>query len=157
MEDQQRKTLRAVYDWLRIREEHGNPVPTEARSFFVEAEHSALLQRLLNGQRPLPEPPPKNMSYPWYHLIEMGQGTAFEVWEPNGQDHVGMLCIDQCFWHVVQKIGPSEWIVAYEFTALDMESRTTAYVQKRSESQWRVYADGEAGGRPIWRIERVSP
>ena len=155
MDDQHRKTTNAIYEWLRIREEHGTPMPADSRAFFVDADHSSLLQRLLNGQRPLPEPPPKNMSYPWYHLIEMGHGLAFEVWEPTGQDHEGMICIDQCFWHVIKKLGPSEWIATYEYTGLDMEATTKVYVQKRSESQWRVYADGEAMGRAIWHLERI--
>lgn len=47
----------------------------------ADAEHSALLERLLSGREALPQPPPRRYSYPWYDLIDMGEGQAWEVGE----------------------------------------------------------------------------
>jgi hypothetical protein len=47
----------------------------------IDIEHSALLRRLLQGKALLPDPPPLACGYPWYELIESGEGTAFAVKE----------------------------------------------------------------------------
>lgn len=44
--------------------------PKSWQSFFVDADHSALLARLLEGKQPLPHPPPKFYSRPFYALFD---------------------------------------------------------------------------------------
>jgi hypothetical protein len=47
----------------------------------IHVDHSSLLRRLLHGKEPLPRPPPLSCGYPWYELIETGEGIAFGVCE----------------------------------------------------------------------------
>ncbi len=46
-------------------------VPTD-----IDAQHSALLPRLLSGKKPLPEPPPLRHSYPDYAAVEEARHDA---------------------------------------------------------------------------------
>jgi len=51
---------------------------------------SALLGRILSGRAPLPSPPPRAYSYPWYDLVELdGPHWAYEMWE---QDNIAFIC-----------------------------------------------------------------
>jgi len=66
----------------------------------ADADHSALLFRVLSGKDPLPKPPPCRMSRPWY---ELGEGNPIElhsdfdkIVEINGKVSVG-------------NSGPFEW------------------------------------------------
>jgi hypothetical protein len=77
--------LRAAFgDWLRIRLQHeerllerygptlsaevspGQKINMLFSQLAIDAEHSALLMRLLEGKEPLPEPPPLKNAYPDY-------------------------------------------------------------------------------------------
>jgi len=49
--------------------------PKSWYSFFVDADHSSLLARLLDGKQPLPHPPPKFYSRPFYSLFDEGMVT----------------------------------------------------------------------------------
>jgi len=91
----QQATLNVVKRWLKIR---GKPGDTQ---LCADIDHSALLVRLLDGKEPLPAPPPRANSYPWYDLIESGKGEAMEVWRYPGWP--GILCINQSGqWSVIE-------------------------------------------------------
>jgi hypothetical protein len=97
-------TVQAVRRWLAFREENGDGPPSEP-----DWDHSALLARLVSGKSPLPEPPPKSFSYPWYELIDNGSAVATEVrevrnWHDN--DEV-LLSINQARWKIIEKSGDS--------------------------------------------------
>jgi hypothetical protein len=78
--------VKQVGEWLDIRNEKN------LHTGFADACHSALLNRLLNGDKPLPKPPPKQFSYPSYALGEGQFVTITEIWEhPDG----GPVVIDQ--------------------------------------------------------------
>jgi hypothetical protein len=97
---------------------------TDPRRFLIEADHSlrgGLLGRmLLDGKDPLPRPPPNNLSRPWYHLVETGQGEAIEVWslsaklasrDPQSGDAV---TVDQGGdWTLVEIHGENDWTIAH--------------------------------------------
>jgi hypothetical protein len=68
---EQERTLQAVAEWLEVLAESNYGMPTSS-----DVDHSALLHRLLEGKDPLPDPPPRSMSYPWYELIEKGEAIA---------------------------------------------------------------------------------
>lgn len=77
-----------VSQWLELYHQNWNsndPAPTPA-----DASHSALLERLLRGQPPLPKPPPLRYSYPSYRL---GEGERVEINEFN--EYKDYVCIDQ--------------------------------------------------------------
>jgi len=63
--------IKCICQWVRIREEEGHPPVREPI-----VNHSALLRRLLNGQKPLTKPPPKTFSHPNY---ELGEGKLVEI------------------------------------------------------------------------------
>jgi hypothetical protein len=75
-----RRIAVAVRDYIRIARETGKSrytpdwLPTDA-----DIDHSALLRRLLNGEKIYKIPPPNRYSYPWYELIDNGQF----VWNHN--------------------------------------------------------------------------
>ena len=67
----------AFRTWLQIRAEHDEALRVMLKSyaarpdafaaqFAADIDHSALLQRLLSGKQPLPEPPEKLHGYPNY-------------------------------------------------------------------------------------------
>ena len=57
--------IKAMSRYIRILEEQKKRSPTPA-----DIDHSALLNRLLSGKEPLPEPPPLFFGYPAYQLEE---------------------------------------------------------------------------------------
>lgn len=99
--NEETRVLRAVGEWLTVLMEVGHRMPTAS-----DVDHSALLQRLLNGKPPLPEPPPRSFSYPWYSLIEDGSGKAEvrEISDWLGGDGT-ILIINQSRWEIVERIG----------------------------------------------------
>lgn len=80
-----------VGEWLDI----------SGRRSSADATHSALLQRLFSGKKPLDKAPPLRMSCPCYELAE---GEKVEIW--GGSDNIieinDKIHIDQ--------IGPFEWV-----------------------------------------------
>lgn len=122
MTDEQRRTVLAVAEWLRVRAEARGDKAGRllAASLEVNADHSALLERLLEGRQPLPEPPPRAYSYPWYSLIEDGQGYAMEVWRRDDIDAiVGMpsVVVEQSRWDLVSENGAEDWTIRWPGTS----------------------------------------
>ena len=64
--DTKRTVMDAVREWARIAQHEGYAPITEWRNFDAEVWHSALLWRILNGDRPYVEKPPTRHSYPDY-------------------------------------------------------------------------------------------
>jgi len=94
-DETQQATLDAVKLWLKIR---GKP---DDAQLCADIDHSALLARLLDGKEPLPAPPPRAFSYPWYDLIESGKGDAMEVWRhPPNADTISINQSGQ--WAVIE-------------------------------------------------------
>jgi hypothetical protein len=147
-----------LYTWLKIREENGFDFPKDRISLDCDARHSALLDRLFQGKEPLPEPPPKAFSYPWYKLIEDGYAYPYEVWEPHPTLHpFPALVIDQHPWKIIEKVSDREWICTYSISP--RFHPRTEFVQGR----WRIYQIGSNitkytasnGSKFLWKIEKV--
>jgi hypothetical protein len=122
----------AVARWI----DAANRMPTEA-----DLWHSVLLPRLLDGYDPLPQPPPRAYSAPWYALIETGQADLlpFEVHRnaPDGLVDGDGFWIRQSFWPVVATHSDTLWEVQY-------------YEPQRTPGAWTL-AHREDG---TWRLER---
>jgi ADP-ribosylglycohydrolase len=127
--------------WLEIREREQGRDRGSAWSLRVDALHSALhsalLQRLLDGDEPLPKPPPRAFSYPWYELLERGCADAFEVWSRPGSTEV---VINQYPWKLVRERAPNDWEVTYG----------------DGSTLWRCYCAGDDAFGKKWRLERID-
>lgn len=81
--DEASQLVSAVCSWLECRtyeyalldRDPEDTWPRSWYSFFVDADHSSLLARLLSGKQPLPHPPPKFYSRPFYALFDEGMVT----------------------------------------------------------------------------------
>lgn len=154
------KDIEKLLKWLEIREENGIEFPSSLSSLKIDIDHSALLQRLLEGKDPLPIPPPRSFSYPWYDLIEKGEAHPCEVWEmPPGLNHEDfpMLVIDQfAGWKVLEKISDTEWVATHSYG--DRKN------PKWAEGKWRVYQigsrvpqnPGNGSFNKLWKIEKIT-
>lgn len=103
----ERRVLDAVKTWLDILDKTGHGSPTPA-----DVDHSGLLYRLLNGKPPLPEPPPRSFSYPWYSLIENGEETA------QGREvDQKYFVVNQARWDIVSQDGDN-YVILWPETGL---------------------------------------
>lgn len=119
-----------------------------------DVHHSALLQRLLSGKEPLPVPPPKSHSYPWYSLIENGYEDLHEAFVYGPSEIFGkknMMSICQSLWQVVNEI-PGGYIIRHDkHNPLFKITRNT--IKLRSIGPDAV--DGYVT-EPGWRLERLE-
>lgn len=141
-------SIQCLIDWLKIRQEQGQTVPTNAEDFAAEVDHSALLRRLIEGKQPLPNPPPLSYSYPWYELMEKGWAIPTEVWEGNekfnAEQQFQALVINQQPWRIVDKRGPEDFLVTYG----DGQRMFRCWVTG-------LAADDKGTARKSWKIEKV--
>ena len=106
----------------------------------ADIEHSLLLLRLLQGKEPLLYPPPLRGGYPWYELIETGEGTGYDVVEMP-KDGVPHLLINQSLqWRILEKIGLQEWIVTY----------------RKDGERFRVWKDPASSEGRCWRLKKLA-
>lgn len=123
--------------WLEVRERERGRDGESAWSLCIDAMHSALLQRLLDGNEPLPKPPPRAFSYPWYELVERGCADAVEAWTRPGMAEV---VINQYPWKLVRERAPDDWEVTYG----------------DGSTLWRCYCVGSDAFGKKWRLERID-
>ena len=113
---------RKMVHWLRIRKQwcpSSDWLPTDA-----DISKSALFERLMNGLEPLPQPPPRGLSCPWYAVVEdrgphfagdifegkeNGRGPYFHIIHPN-HNHVVISHEDADIGHEVSIWQNSYWI-----------------------------------------------
>jgi len=134
--------------WLELREEGGYEFPSSLDQLKLSMIKSALLERLSEGKEALPVPPPKSYSYPWYSLIEKGEGTSSDVWQAdtwvNELYNGSTLFISQCPWKILSKINDEEWLAAYSYSFYDEV--------KYSEDTWHIYKVDN-----YWIIKKLPP
>jgi hypothetical protein len=157
MQDETNQTISCFHKWLSIREENDIPFPNNLLKLRIDMDHSALLRRLLEGKEPLPIPPPRAFSYPWYELIDYGCSEPNEVWEPNASLHsYPCLVIDQFSgWKILDKVSETEWIITYRYGQNQ---------DKWAEGRWRVYQIGsripqqpkKVSSNFLWKIEKID-
>lgn len=139
--------IKLLFKWLKIREFNGSSFPNDVDGLFVTANKSSLLDRMLKGKDPLLYPPPKSFSYPWYDLMETGEGYPLDVSRTEGmeKDIFGdAIIINQSVWILLREEGPEDWIVTYEYGP--HMSKITF------DGEWRVNKQ-ENGS---WLIKRIK-
>lgn len=151
------KEVQALFKVLEIREENGYDFPRDLGHFKISIRKSALFNRLMEGKEPLPIPPPKAFSYPWYELIEDGYGYPYEVWkaEDNFFGDFPAVGIDQSIWKLIEEKGENDYIVSYLYGKDH---------SKLSETKWHVYPVGcrvpqsemHTSSNYLWKIEKVE-
>jgi hypothetical protein len=157
----ERRTIRAVIEWLRMRGEADSHYAAPwLQQLIPDAGHSALLLRLLEGKRPLPQSPPLAYAYPWYELIDEGEAIVenFHVaWQPaeNEQAPAADLPPDtravrirQSWWRVDERLSDDEFIVTYQRGWPTCRLTRTTHAEDRQQAShgW------EAQPRPAWRL-----
>lgn len=154
--EQKLLAIEAFSRWLEIYAQHSEKAPIGEEAAFqirIDADHSALLFRLLSGKEPLPVPPPTYMSRPWHSLIETGEGQPFEVWDVADYQALGDLwkddfpgCIGTLFigqspWGIEERVEPKkEWIVFHP----------------GAPGRWRVWDTGSTEFGQRWKIARLA-
>ncbi len=153
---------------LEIREENGISFPRDLNHLRITMRKSALFHRLMEGKEPLPIPPPRSHSYPWYSLIEDGIGHPYEVWKPKSWDAsftpYPSIVIDQSPWKMLEELGEFEWIVTYPYGKEGEDG-----LPQFAPSKWHVYSTGERsifGGTAssntgvivdeLWEIKKIE-
>lgn len=141
------KLIDLLFKWLEIREEHGVDFPGSLDQLKISMLKSSLLKRMIEGKEPLPYPPPRSYSYPWYSLIEDGEGTSKDVWRGDAwvDDlyNCPTLIIDQFPWKIIKELSPEEWFVVYSYK--DFEESTSC------EDTWHVFKSND-----LWHIKRLN-
>ncbi len=77
--------IKAMSSYTRILEEQKKGSPTPA-----DIDHSALLNRLLSGKEPFPEPPPLFYGYPCYELEEGEQVVVGSIFHDRPNNRVAI-------------------------------------------------------------------
>ena len=119
MTPEQQQVLDAVAVWLEIRTKSGFTLdhPVSAVDFVAQAQASALLPRLMGGQNPLPDPPPKSFGHPWYAIIESGLAENVLVEELDGdmaRQFPGQILINRFPWLILDHAEADSYLVAWK-------------------------------------------
>lgn len=132
--DEQRKTAHAVLRWIEVAQAAGHfrdRLPDRA-----DADHSALLARLLAGKLWLPHPPPCAYANPWYAAVEeqrvgAGKEGRYSTWAPSfSADHQHVV-IHQAAYAVMGPHAAGGWVIRDA-------NRETPY-------RWRLYREEPVG------------
>lgn len=124
--------LETLIKWLRIKEEFEDDFSlSSVDQLEADIHHSALLERMIDGEEPLDLPPPLNNGYPWYSLVENGEAEAYEAVEieRGGKKY---LIIDQDFWEIVETVSQEEWVVKHK------NMPETKWEVKKFGDNWKV-------------------
>lgn len=140
----------AIQEWLSLREEWGTPL--NGNNFYVNADHSALLRRLLAGEKVFDEPPPLSHSYPNYGLMERGWDEPLEVWTKIDVLGPDAIVIDQHRWKILETIGEEEWIVTY----LIPDRKAIEEAQRTGKEPKYGRADRSILSKTRWRVMRIG-
>jgi len=119
MTEEQRLMLEAVAVWLEIRTKSGFVFeqPISAVEFLSQANSSALLPRLLGGDQPLPDPPPKSFGQPWYAIVEDGTVAKVLVEELDGdlaRQYPDRILINRFPWLVREHAETDSYLVSWK-------------------------------------------
>ena len=128
-----RPVVLATIRWCRLLSENGRGLPSDD-----DADHSALLRRLLEGKQPLQEPPPLANKYPWYALVDHGTDESSDVWDAGD----GHLVINQSRWKIVER-GDTWWRVRWQDQGPVYRVQTDPTGKRASD-------------KPVWRLTREA-
>lgn len=109
-EEQGGRLIEALNTWSRIYFEEKGEYPSWD---YVSITKSCLLGRLIyEGKQPLPVPPPRFMSAPWYELIENGRS---HFWRRHGvwTDSIGVVIGQDAGWTLLETRPDGSMVVEY--------------------------------------------
>jgi hypothetical protein len=79
---------------------------------FPDLTKSSLFERIRRGVKPLPEPPPSVMSYPWYAVVEdPGPHHAQDACFDTGWLKENQVRVYQNIYEIVERLGEKHFIV----------------------------------------------
>lgn len=140
--------------WLEIKKIYSSDFPNSLETLRINIDKSSLLERMLSGKDPLPIPPPKHYSYPWYSLIEIGSTTLSvhdfffpETWQKKLFDY-DFVMIAQNNWEILS-CEDDKYTVTYHYQYLGQD--------RRVEEEWIFYkkfSDGDPNNE-IWELKRL--
>ena len=81
-----------------------------AHNATATVDHSSLFERLLRGETPAAEAPPRAYGYPWMNLIRNGVEENCEVHIDEEREFV---LVDQSAWKLIEKISDSKYIIQW--------------------------------------------
>ena len=143
----QQETLRTVIEWLGVTTKEyykrfGKRPTITHLGLKANIEHSALLPWMLEGNEPLPQPPPRRYSRPWHQLVADGEGVALNVWSGEKTAKPNQVIIEQDGWDIIRRTEKG-YIATYG----------------DGTTQWSVEPiEGSEGlmGRPQWQLRRID-
>lgn len=112
-EDQLRWLIDRLYVWLQtVSKEKGERPDLNNTANITK---SCLLYRLtVEAKEPLPHPPPRAYSAPWYELIEQEIGSAYEVWADETERGARVAINQDAGWRFVEQVSDDHWIIEYD-------------------------------------------
>ncbi len=142
-------TVERLEQWARIRRAAGEDV-TICGAGGASMRKSRLFFRLMTLDRdPLPLPPPRAMSGPWYAVVEDGCADLGGECEPVDDDRVSVWGDSR--WRVLQTIEPGRAHVVTHPGAIGRWSLTRVRGHRDGAKDWRlsrISADPAAGWGP---------
>lgn len=140
----QQETLKTLMKWFEVvghayYKRWNQTYQLDAMSFKANVLHSALLRWMLDGNEPLPEPPPCRFSNPWHQLVVDGEGVALDVRHDEERETV---VIEQRPWKLLKRTETG-YVVTYG----------------SGKTQWSVEpVEGSVGlsGKPRWQLKRID-
>lgn len=146
--------LSALLKWAKVRLDEGFMSKEEhdafRRALWLDAEHSlrgGLLERLyVHEEEPLPDPPPKFMSRPWYGVVT-GEGEniwTLEVWVDERGDEPELV-VGQHAWKLLERDESGQHPVYVATPIVGLHQRQARDGKGRRRTPW-----------PRFRFERLS-
>jgi hypothetical protein len=123
----------SILEWIKVaREAYKKPdwLPANA-----DVDHSALLMRILSGDKPQKNPPPTAFSYPWYDLFDDAPFTDHPVVDVYVRTDLGAgptVVINQSVWNIIEVIEENmHYIVKYPPNEELFDLKFKAYTKKQ--------------------------
>lgn len=148
MKEEERELVHAVVEWIKTaRKAYGNP---EWIPYPADIDHSALLNRLMDGKAPLPYAPTRSFSYPWYDLYDKPMEDQYVVDFHIRDDDVAI--INQSAWNIVDEIEKDvHYVVTYQNLPDVFDLQLKPYIRKVFQASTKQMVDVPSEG---WFIKK---
>ena len=152
--DIRREAINAVFQWLSIIEAMKGEYSHDLQKLKIDADHSALLERIIAKEKVYDTPPPIAFSYPNYSLMDNNYNYPIDVhFNVASLDDIykaKLVIIDQTPWKIVEEPEPDTYLLQYRI-------RTGKDTIRWSDSIWKLTKLAE----PIsefrqWKLERAN-
>lgn len=148
MDKRDRQVIEAISTWVDVAEKWGTTI-RGGIGMMVDADHSALLHRILEGKKVHDVPPPVAFSYPNYALLDDG------VWYVEAVESDGFasmadggipILIDQSIWKGLERL-PNGWIARYRMGRGD---------RKRWSKKYSIVKHGDNNGMMGNQVYKIT-